>query len=174
MLAAEREDFDKQLDVLFGGYPTFVTPPRREAYWRGLQKMQLSTFVRCVDAALQDQSEEGKKLPTVNRVWELSRVLKSRAFTQQPPRTQEAPSYDDYHRLGSRWLFAFLLKRGGVGPSALPKLVAAKNRIVEQFRAGGDIDGTVAEWLDVAMAQFEREAPSDKPRVSSALTELTP
>lgn len=68
------------------------------------------------------------------------------------------PGYDDYHLLGQRWLFAFLLKQGGVGPEKLPKLIAAKNRIVEQFRAGGDIDGTVAEWLDVAMSTFEREA----------------
>lgn len=157
MLSTEREEFDKQLEVLFGGYPTFVTAPRKEAYWRGLQKMQLSMFVRCVDAALQDQSEEGKKLPTVNRVWELSRNLKAR--TAMPQRTQETQvSYDDYHQLGQRWLFAFLLKRGGVDPAVLPKLIATKNRIVAEFRAGGDVDGTVAEWLDVAMAAFEREA----------------
>lgn len=157
MLSTEREDFDKQLEVLFGGYPTFVTAPRKEAYWRGLQKMQLSMFVRCVDAALQDQSEEGKKLPTVNRVWELSRTLKSRS-AQPPQQTREVQSYDDYHQLGQRWLFGFLLERGGVEPSVLPKLVAAKNRIVEQFRAGGNIDGTVAEWFDVAKAEFERVA----------------
>lgn len=156
MLSTEREDFDKQLEVLFGGYPTFVTAPRKEAYWRGLQKMQLSMFVRCVDAALQDQSEEGKKLPTVNRVWELSRTLKSRSAPLQ--QTREVQSYDDYHQLGQRWLFGFLLERGGVEPSVLPKLVAAKNRIVEQFRAGGNIDGTVAEWLDVAKAEFDRVA----------------
>lgn len=66
--------------------------------------------------------------------------------------------YDDYHQLGQRWLFGFLLERGSVEPSTLPKLVAAKNRIVEQFRAGGNIDGTVAEWFDVAKAEFERVA----------------
>lgn len=156
MLSTEREEFDKQLEVLFGGYPTFVTAPRKEAYWRGLQKMQLSMFVRCVDAALQDQSEEGKKLPTVNRVWELSRTLKAR--TAMPQRAQETQSYDDYHQLGCRWLFAFLLKNGGVEPAKIPKLIDAKNRIVEEFRAGGDIDGTVREWLDVATSTFEREA----------------
>lgn len=157
MLSTEREDFDKQLEVLFGGYPTFVTAPRKEAYWRGLQKMQLSMFVRCVDAALQDQSEEGKKLPTVNRVWELSRTLKLRSAPLLQ-RTQEAQSYDDYHQLGQRWLLGFVLRSGGVDPATMPKLVAAKNRIVEQFRAGGDVDGTVAEWLDVAMTEFERAA----------------
>jgi hypothetical protein len=156
MLSTEREDFDKQLEVLFGGYPTFVTAPRKEAYWRGLQKMPLSVFVRCVDAALQDQSEEGKKLPTVNRVWELSRALKARSAPVQ--RTQESRQYDDYHLLGQRWLFAYLLKNGGMDPVKLPKLIAAKNRIIEEFRASGDINGNVAEWLDVAMATFEREA----------------
>lgn len=156
MLSTEREDFDKQLEVLFGGYPTFVTAPRKEAYWRGLQKMQLSMFVRCVDAALQDQSEEGKKLPTVNRVWELSRTLKARSAPLHQ-RTQEAQSYDDYHQLGQRWLLAFMI-RNDVDPAKMPMLIAAKNRIVAEFRAGGDIDGTVAEWLDVAMTEFERVA----------------
>lgn len=156
MLSTEREEFDKQLEVLFGGYPTFVTAPRKEAYWRGLQKMQLSMFVRCVDAALQDQSEEGKKLPTVNRVWELSRTLKARQA--MPQRTQETQaSYDDYHQLGQRWLLAFLI-RNDIELDKLPKLVAAKNRIVTEFRAGGNLDANVAEWLDVAMATFEREA----------------
>jgi hypothetical protein len=156
MLSTEREDFDKQLEVLFGGYPTFMTAPRKEAYWRGLQKMPLSVFIRCVDMALQDQSEEGKKLPTVNRVWELSRQLKARAQPVQQP--QDVVRFDDYHLLGQRWLFGYLLKNGGIEPAKLPKLIAAKNRIVDQFRASGDIDGNVAEWLDVAMSTFEREA----------------
>jgi hypothetical protein len=156
MLSTEREDFEKQLEVLFGGYPTFVTAPRKEAYWRGLQKMQLSMFVRCVDAALQDQSEDGKKLPTVNRVWELSRALKARSL---PTRTQETQAiYDDYHLLGQRWLFGFLLGKGGVDPDKLPKLIAAKNLIVSEFRECREIDTNVAEWLDIAMAEFERVA----------------
>lgn len=70
------------------------------------------------------------------------------------------PGYDDYHQLGQRWLFAFLLKHGGIEPATLPKVVAAKNRIVAEFRASGDIEdkGRVKEWLDVAVTEFERVA----------------
>lgn len=157
MLNTDREVFERELAVLFGGFPTFLTPPRIDAYWRGLQKMHLQTFVRCVDLALQDQSEEGKKLPTVNRLWQLSHELRARQQPQHQPKAEER-NYDDYHQLGCRWLLAFLLGKGGVDPAKVPKLVAAKNRIVAQFRAGGDIDGTVAEWMDVAMATFEQEA----------------
>lgn len=159
MLSTDRQDFEAQLEVLFGGYPAaFLTGPRKEAYWRGLQKMPLSLFVRCIDSALQDQSEEGAKPPTVNRVWEISRNLRAMAA----PQKQALPlqQHDDYHCLGQKWLFAFLLKQRGVDPEKVPQLVAAKNRIVEQFRASGEaqVEARVAEWLDVAMTTFDRVA----------------
>lgn len=155
MLSTEREEFDKQLAVLFGGFPkAFLTTERKEAYWRGLEKMPLSAFVRCVNFVLGDNGIDD--LPPVNRIWQISRDLRAR--THQSDTQKPTPQFDDYHMLAARWLFAYLLKQGGVDPVKLPKLIAAKNRIVEQFRSTGNLDGNVAEWLDVAMATFEREA----------------
>lgn len=154
MLSTERTDFESQLAVLFGGFPTFLTPPRIEAYWRGLQKMQLSVFVRCVDYALSESG--GEKLPTVNAIWQISRNLRSVA----PPRQQanDAPPVDHFANLGNRWLLAFLLNKQGASPACLPQLLAIKNRIVDQFRSSGDVCGgpTTAEWLEVATGAFDR------------------
>lgn len=166
MLSTDREDFDKQLEVLFGGHPTvFLTQPRREAYWRGLQKMPLAMFVRCVDHALQDSSELAAKVPSVNRIWDISRHLKSRAASAAP--TFEQPvQLDDYALLGNRWLLAFLVRRA-LDPKApwspdeptLQRLLATKDRIVQQFRAGGGINdpANIADAMDVATAAFTRE-----------------
>ena len=150
--------FDAQLAVLFGGHPTFLTPPRMEAYWRGLQAMPLSMFVRCVDEVLGPDGDE--KLPTVHRIWQISRDMKARATAPRSSYVEQQQFGDDYHVLGQRWLLAFLLKRGGVPPEQMPALIAAKNSIVGQFRANGgvEIDGNVAEWLDVAMTEFNRIA----------------
>lgn len=159
MNSTERQQFDGELAVLFGGWPRVsLTPERTEAYWRGLQKMPLALFTRCVDAALSEQSPKEAKegVPTPNTLWQISRNLRAAPQKQALPLQQ----HDDYHCLGQKWLFAFLLKQRGVDPEKVPQLVAAKNRIVEQFRASGEaqVEARVAEWLDVAMTTFDRVA----------------
>lgn len=151
MLNTERPDFESQLSVLFGGYPTFLTPPRIEAYWRGLSKMPLSVFVRCVDQALGESGSD--KLPTVNTLWQISKRL--RAPGSGPKPTFEKPIGDDFLLVGNRWLLAFMLKTH-VSDDVLPWLIELKNRIVEDFRNSGDACGgpTTQEWLDMAMAAF--------------------
>ena len=152
MLSTERMAFEEQLAVLFGGYPTFLTPPRVEAYWRGLSKMPLSLFVRCVDYALGDQGTD--KLPTVNALWQISKRL--RAPSPATPKPGAPNVGDDFLLVGNRWLLAFLLKTGGVPEDAIPWLVELKNRIVEDFRNSGDTCGgpQTQEWLDMAQAAF--------------------
>lgn len=162
MLSTDRKDFESQLAVLFGGFPTFMTEPRIEAYWRGLQKMPLSTFVRCVDHALGERGSD--KLPTVNTIWQLSRTLRA---APRPQGRAEASPFDDYHHVGQRWLFAFLLRRAiqeppppDVTEPTLQKLVDIKNRIISQYRASGEPCGgkAIGEWLDVAQAAFAKIA----------------
>lgn len=139
MLSTEREDFETQLEVLFGGYPTFLTPPRKEAYWRGLQKMPLSTFVRCVDYALQDASEEGKKLPTVHRMWDISRALKSRApSAQRSLEVDSTEQFDHFHTFGQRQFVRFL-RRHDVSNDVLPALIKRKNEIIDVARNDPDM-----------------------------------
>jgi hypothetical protein len=152
MLSTDRADFEAQLAVLFGGYPTFLTPPRVEAYWRGLSKMPLSTFVRCVDHALGESGSD--KLPTVNTLWQLSKQLRAHAMPQNKPAAARVG--DDYLLVGNRWLLAFLLKMNGVPEDAIPWLVELKNRIVEDFRTSGDECGgpQTAEWMQMALDAF--------------------
>lgn len=68
-----------------------------------------------------------------------------------------APRYDDYHALGQKWLLGFLITHD-VTQEKLPGVVAVKNRIVDQFRDSGDINGNVKEWYDVATAAFQKAA----------------
>lgn len=154
MLSTERADFEAQLAVLFGGYPTFLTPPRIEAYWRGLAKMPLSLFVRTVDCALGEAGTD--KLPTVNTLWQISKRLRAPVQGSKP--TNEKPIGDDFLLLGNRWLLAFLLGKQGASAESLAALVSMKNRIVVQFRNSGDKCGgtETAEWLEVATGAFEK------------------
>lgn len=152
MLSTERQDFETHLAVLFGGYPTFLTPPRTEAYWRGLSKMPLSLFVRCVDYSLGESGTD--KLPTVNALWQISKRLRVPAPL---PQKQAAADVGDYYTLtGNRWLLAFLLRTGGVPDEAVLWLIELKNRIVEDFRNSGDECGgpQTQDWLDMATAAF--------------------
>lgn len=151
MHSGDREQFEAELGVLFGGFPTFITPPRIEAYWRGLQKMQMSTFKRCVEHALGETGDE--KLPTVNAIWQISKRLRGPSL---PPQSKPVAMVgDDYLLLGNRWLLAFMLKTP-VSDEALPWLIELKNRIVEDYRNSGDVTGseTTQEWFDMAAAAF--------------------
>lgn len=148
MLSTERESFEAQLAVLFGGYPTFLTPPRVEAYWRGLQKMPLSVFVRCIDQVLGESGHD--KLPTVNTIWQTSRMLRSPAQTH----TQEKPrqSYDNFHLFGNHLLMNFLRRHPQpVSDESLKELVKAKDRIVADYRSIHAEDPVTAEEVRDAL-----------------------
>lgn len=144
MIASDREEFDRQLDVLFGGFKAFLTPNRKEAFWRGLQKMQLSTFVRCVDHALGEKGDG--EMPTTNRVWQISRMLHARARVDDKPTQQQ---FDDFHTFGQRCLKVFLLNQQDIVDEAtLQRLIGEKNRIVQVYRSSGfDEDEDAAEIM---------------------------
>lgn len=145
MLSTERTDFETHLAVLFGGYPTFLTPPRIEAYWRGLAKMPLSVFVRCVDYALGEKGQD--KLPTVNTLWQISKTLRT---NPRPQAQADTPAFDGTHAWGNRCLLAFMVKHNGVPDMHVQPLVDIKNRIVEQRRMDGDaLDTDATDWRDV-------------------------
>lgn len=152
MLSTERSDFETHLSILFGGYPTFLTPPRVEAYWRGLQKMPLSVFVRCVDQALGESGSD--KLPTVNTLWQISRNLRTQS--KAPPRP-EAPA-DWYRGFGNHSLLKFLvseamLKAPAVTEEQIQSLVVRKNTLVEECRRANGQD-EAQEWRDLLLDEF--------------------
>lgn len=155
MLNTDRADFETQLNVLFGGFPTFLTPPRIEAYWRGLSKMPLSVFVRCVDHALGEAGTE--KLPTVNTLWQMSRSLRA----QQRPVTATKPEpFDWYLGFANKALLRFLvLSENPADETTLHRLVALKNKLQEQCRkAGGEAEAD--EWRSLMMDAFAKEMPA--------------
>jgi hypothetical protein len=152
MLSTEREIFDEHLEVLFGGFTGFLTDPRREAYWRGLQKMPLSVFVRCVDQVLGETGQE--KLPTVNTLWQVSRNLRAASANDRPSVLRSEP-LDIVHAYGNRALLWWLRKHGSVSASSLQKIIAAKKQTCDAYalitqeepEAGAELrDKLFAEW----------------------------
>lgn len=129
MLSTERQEFEDQLAVLFGGFPQFLTAPRVESYWRGLQKMPLSVFTRCVDQALGESGHD--KLPTVNTIWQISRQLRAHTADSRPsaPALQLGP----VHAYGNRALLNWLRKNGAVSAKSLAKIVSEKNRLCDAY-----------------------------------------
>lgn len=143
----DRKAFDDQLAVLFGGFPTFLTPPRIEAYWRGLQKMPLATFVRCVDYALGESGTD--KLPTVNALWQISRNLRAPAA---PQRHADTAPISDLQRVANGAFLRLLNDKGAVSEQALAKILAVKNKIVSEVPADADH----GELRAVLIAAFEK------------------
>jgi hypothetical protein len=121
--------FDEHLEVLFGGFPQFLTDPRREAYWRGLQKMPLSVFVRCVDQMLGENGQD--KLPTVNTIWQVSRSL--RAQPADRPSVLNGQQLGVVHAYGNRALLSWLRKFGSVSEVSLQKILAEKKRLCDAY-----------------------------------------
>lgn len=99
MQTTERVAFDAQLRVLFGGWPkTMLTEERKDAYWRGLQKIHLSTFARIVDHALGPDGP--KDLPSTSAIWELSKTIGRVSYQATPIDARvEADRLSEYGRV---------------------------------------------------------------------------
>lgn len=162
MLSTERQAFESQLAVLFGAFPTFLTQPRIEAYWRGLLKMHLQVFERCVDRLLGEQGDD--KLPTVNRIWQVSRELRSHT-PAQPVETSPAQLPSTVWLYGNRAMFNYLLRRGGAGYEQLLLMLAEKKRIcdayelivVDEPEAGLELRDKLFEAWDRVYVQMSAE-----------------
>ena len=152
MLSTDRQEFESQLSTLFGGYPQFLTPPRIEAYWRGLQKMSISVFIRCVDHALGEQGSE--KLPTVNTLWQISKQLRA---MQARPEPKLERKFEPFHAHGQRCMLAYLQRKGATSWDSMRLMIAEKNRLIEQFREIAAEDAvTGTEIREALFAAFDR------------------
>lgn len=147
MLSTDRADFEAQLAVLFGGFPTFLTPPRIEAYWRGLAKMPLSLFVRCVDQALGEAGTE--KLPTVSTLWQISKRLRVPA---PPQREATEARIHPLQAAANSALLSLLRDKGPASEDCIKQLISLKNQIVGSIPAESD----PTEVRDVLLAAFEK------------------
>jgi hypothetical protein len=115
MQASERIEFDEQLGILCAGFNLPVTAQRREAYWRGLGKMSLAQFARCVDYALSDDwtSED---LPSTTQIWSIHRGFRARpaGLVATQDTTREDPR-DHLLFYANRMFLRHLVARGGLG-----------------------------------------------------------
>lgn len=98
MLQSERQDFEAQMKPLFAAADRAATPERLEAYWIGLQKMELSTVVRVVEHVLQQPTEGQMKLPSPGQFWAINREM--RAARRVAPANPSKPA-DNFH--GDAW-----------------------------------------------------------------------
>lgn len=133
MQLADRAQFDSQLGALCAGFNVPVTELRSEAYWRGLERMQLSQFARVVSHALGEDGPE--RIPTASQCWAIWKQIRHRrAPTAESPPVAPAPQFDHFHGFGQRCLLRFLRSVGGVDDGTLGRLVAEKNRLLGQYR----------------------------------------
>ena len=133
MLLADRAQFDSQLGALCAGFNVPVTELRSEAYWRGLERMQLSQFARVVSHALGEDGPE--RIPLVPKCWAIWKQIRHRRpVAAAAPVEVQPPQYDALHGFAQRCLLRFLREAGGVDDGTLGRLVAEKNRLLGQYR----------------------------------------
>jgi hypothetical protein len=104
--SGEREEFDRLLGQLCAGFNVPVGD-RAEAYWKGLARMSLVEFARCVEFALGEQGPE--KIPTSPQVWGIRKQLRTHREIR-PPEPCIAPlrHYTDSQRFANQLLVDWL------------------------------------------------------------------
>lgn len=81
MIDGERPEFEAKLAVLFAGIDKPLGEAQREAFWRGLQRMSLVEFNRCVDLMLREleESDGAPRHFSVGQVWQAKHRLRAPA-----------------------------------------------------------------------------------------------
>lgn len=153
MLQRDFDEFTRQASVLFAGFNVPATQERIEAYWRGLQRMDLLVFTRVVEYALGGNGVE--KLPTAPQLWSLQKSMRARPAAA--PIGESAPAFDSLHCFGQRCLLRWLRENGPVEDAALVQLVSEKNRLIEQFHVIATEEQLTADDVRPAMMRaFDR------------------
>jgi hypothetical protein len=160
--------FSEQASVLCAGFNVPATPERIEAYWRGLQKMDLMVFTRAVELALGEGGAE--KFPTVPQMWNLAKRLRA------PPQiitfqTKDPLVVDDYVAFANRRMLRYLMRYGAASAESLRHMVAEKNRLARAFREiGSEESVTEQEFADELLKAWNRvwrEKPVNEPAFAS-------
>lgn len=172
MLSTDREDFDVQLSLLCQGYGFWVGD-RSNAYWKGLSKMQLSQFARCVEFALSEDGPE--KIPNVHGIWKIYRSLRTPAPVAKREEKVEA---DHLLYYANRMFLAHLTSRGGLGSTgtfvpghglvdckASNELIAARKAVTSlvDWFAGpimeGDSDACPRQFITLLIRALNKVSP---------------
>jgi len=185
MNQTERPQFLKSLAALFGAHGKTPGDGVISGYWKGLEKMSLMQFERCVEKAIEKlaHAERGvSKIPTVSELWDISRGIRS---YERPVAQMGEPQWkgDEWDTTANLLLLAYfdqkkdrrLMDRYApdspycstrrhivVGPltkSHTAIMVKWKDAWARDMRedraAGGTMDGKVA-WFDcMSLAEVE-------------------
>lgn len=158
--STERDDFNKHLATLFGGFPRMMlTPERKDGYWKGLANMSLGTFERCVDRALGEHGED--ELPGPKRIWKISQEMRALTRAVQLAPTRPSQSHDEFTKHGNEALFSYLMTNGGASYASMQRMVQAKNKLCDDYRTlctdGPDAEPQASlELLDKLVAAFDK------------------
>jgi hypothetical protein len=141
MVNTDREEFDKQVAVLFGAFPQVygLSDARKEAYWRGLQSMSLTLFVRVVDRVIGQSGDD--EPPSVRRIWAISRDLVAHApaaihaHEGTSIRRPESVVMTETSRQANLVLVRYIASFRGpnIEPHVVRRLVETKNKLVKDF-----------------------------------------
>jgi hypothetical protein len=152
----DRPEFETNLAQLCAGFNVPLTAERIEAYWSGLQKMQISTFARVVEHCLGQDGPE--RIPTAPACWTVSKKIRSRPRPEQED--AEPRAFDSLHCFGQRCMMRYLQDHGPLDDQRLERTIHAKNRIVEDFRSmqSPDYPLTPKEVREALFTGFARAA----------------
>jgi hypothetical protein len=175
MQATDREEFEAQLAILCAGKDVPVTQARKDAYWRGMGRLTLAQFARCVDYALSEWSEEG--MPSTSQLWSIHRGFRTRPGTAALLATPD-DTRDHLLFFANRMFLRHIQSRGGLGSTGrfVPaygmvdckpseELIAARAAVrdlVDWFSGPvleGDSDATPAEFIRQFIENLDKVSP---------------
>lgn len=165
MNSTERQDFEGELAVLFAAFPPLrMQPAHVDAYWRGLAKMTMPMFRRVLERVLDPEKGE-ERLPSPKRLWQIHREIRSESRAQaQPPAKDDRP-FDAFVAHGNRVLLSYLRTHGGASRESLQAMIAAKNKLIADYRliceeepeAAGELRDKLIEAFDRLFARMPPE-----------------
>ncbi len=100
----DRPEFDEQLRLLCAGFNVPIGD-RAEAYWKGLARMSLIEFARCVEFALGEHGPE--KIPTSPQIWGIRKQLRTHREAPLEPSRPEV-YYSPSQRFANQLLWDWL------------------------------------------------------------------
>jgi hypothetical protein len=130
MQSTDRPEFDEQLKILCAGYDKPVGD-RSEAYWKGLAKMSLIEFARCVEFCMTEEGPE--KMPTAPGMWKIRKQLRSAPTIILPLKTQRHAPDSHMVFFANRLMLRHVVWRGGIGEVELDRCLRAKAELVIEF-----------------------------------------
>ena len=172
MQSTDRDEFKVQFGILCAGYDKPVGD-RDEAYWKGLAKMSLLEFARCVEFCLGEEGPE--KMPTAPGMWNIRKRLKAKpAEITLPARVMNHGIDGHIYFFANRLLLRHMIWRGGLGEIELAKCLEVKAELILEFAPfirERDEMATKGEFVRRFSRMIDRVSPLAKSEKWDALLE---